>query len=676
MGLSPRLMTPHRLLFVALFVVTSARAGAAEKYVLISPAGPIGTLTIEQKAGVVSNTWNVDDNGRGSKLVERAVLEKDGRPRTWELEGKGWFGAPVKERFAIEGGKAQWISLDDHGEADGKDALYLVNNGTPYSLAVYLKVLLASKGLTHAVLPSGTLRLEKLREVEVGAGKTKEKLTAYALWGLDLAPSFLLARKNQLVASLSPGWVTVEERHQADYEALSTLATELSGAAMQKLTSTVRHPIEGALWITNVHVFDSETGKVGPLTSVGVFRDRIVAVGEPAPADAQRVDGGGGTLLPGLIDSHAHLGIWDGPLHLASGVTFARDPGNDNAQLLSLEQHLTRGDFVGPRVKRSGFLEGQSQFSAHLGFVIDSEQQALEKVRWYADHGFWGVKIYNSMNPDFVKGIAAEAHRLGLHVSGHVPAFMSSTRALEDGYDEINHINQLVLSLMIDVAKEDTRTPLRFTALGERSAKLDLKGEPFQKLVKLLKDKKATLEPTMATFASLVLARPGTVTRVDAAWLSHAPATVQRARATALLDVPAEKFPLYDASWKRLGEALLALHQAGVPLVPGTDDVAGLMLHSELEEWVKAGISPADTLRAATLGGARFLGLEVQQGTIARGKRADLYLVEGDPTQDISVIRKGRLTLEDGVFYYPDELHQALGITPFAARAVVKDSGK
>lgn len=669
-------MPPFRLLVAMLLVVTSLRSLAAEKYVLISPAGPIGTLTVEDKAGVISNVWNADDNGRGSKLVEHLVLEKDGRPRSWELEGKGWYGAPVKERFLIEGGKAKWTSLDDHGEADAKDALYLTNNGTPYSVAVYLKVLLASKGLTHAVLPSGSLRLEKVREVEIGSGKTKEKVIAYALWGLDLTPSFLLARRSQLVASISPGWVFVEEKHQPDFQALSDLATELSGAAMQKLTTSVRHPIDGALWITNVHVFDSETGKVGPITTVGVFRELIVAVGEPAPADAQVVDGGGGTLLPGLIDAHAHLGIWDGPLHLASGVTLARDPGNDNAQLLSLEQHLTRGDFVGPRVKSSGFLEGQSQFSAHLGFVISTEQEAREKVRWYAAHGYWGVKIYNSMNPEFVKGIAAEAHRLGLHVSGHVPAFMSSTRALEDGYDEINHINQLLLSLMIDVAKEDTRTPFRFTALGERSAKLDLKGEPFLKLVKLMKDKKASLDPTMATFSNLVQAKPGVVTPADSHWLAHAPASVQRARATLLLDVPAEKFPLYEASWKRLGEALLAVHRAGVPLVPGTDDTPGLMLHSELEEWVKAGISPADTLRAATLGGARFLGLEAQQGTIARGKRADLYLVEGDPTQDINLIRQGRLTLEDGAFYYPDELHQALGITPFAARAVVKNSGQ
>jgi hypothetical protein len=113
------------------------------------------------------------------------------------------------------------------------------------------------------------------------------------------------------------------------------------------------------------------------------------------------------------------------------------------------------------------------------------------------------------MNPDYVKPIAAEAHRLGLHVSGHVPAFMTSERAINDGYDEINHINQLLLMLLIDVTKEDTRTPFRFTAIGERMASLDLTSAPVRALLKLVKDKKITLDPTMATFAPVLLARPG-----------------------------------------------------------------------------------------------------------------------------------------------------------------------
>jgi imidazolonepropionase-like amidohydrolase len=654
-------------------LVAAAAFGEPAKWVLVTSAGPIGTLSSEEKAGVITNMWTVDDNGRGAKVKETVQVEKDGRPKKWSIEGTGWVGAPVKEDFTVEGGKAKWVSLDDQGEADAKDGFYWANNGTPWAAGALLKVLMASKGNTRALLPNGTARAEKLRDVELGGPKAKDKVTAWAVWGVDAQPSFLLARKDKLVAALWPGWVLVEEKYKGDFEALSALAGELSRDSAKKLAQKVAHPIDGMLWLTNVRVFDAETGKLGAVGTVGVYRDRIVQVGSAvAPADAAVVDGGGGTLLPGLFDSHAHLGVWDGPLHLASGVTFGRDPGNDNAQTLMLESALARGDVIGPRMTNSGFIEGKSQFSAHLGFIVDSADEAREKVRWYANHGYWGVKVYNSMNPEFVKAIADEAHKLGLHVSGHVPAFMSSERAVRDGYDEINHINQLLLSFVIDVAKEDTRTPFRFTALGERTGKLDLKAEPFQKMLKLMKEKKTVLDPTMATFAGLVLSRPGKVTPTDAPWLDHMPAAVQRARKSAALDVKPEQYPLYDASWKKMEETIVLLHKNGIQLVPGTDDTAGMILLSELEAWVKAGIPAADVLRLATLGGARFVGQNAEQGTVTRGKRADLYLVDGDPTQDIFALRKGRLVLKGGSYFYPDEIHAAMGIAPFTTRAEVK----
>ena len=279
-------------------------------------------------------------------------------------------------------------------------------------------------------------------------------------------------------------------------------------------------PVRGPLWLTNVRVFDAVTGGVGAPASVGIFGDTIVSVGaEPPPADASIVDGGGGTLLPGLFDAHGHLGDWGGALNIAAGVTFVRDPGNDNDTLLLVQKRIAAGDFLGPRIKSSGFLEGKSPYSAHTGFVVDSVDEAKEKVRWYAAHGFWGVKIYNSMNPDFVKPIADEAHRLGLHVSGHVPAFMSAERAIRDGYDEIHHINQLVLSLIIDPLKDDTRTTFRFTAIGERLRTLDLQSEPVQRMIALMKERKTVLDPTLATFSPVLLARPASAAPSDRNWI-------------------------------------------------------------------------------------------------------------------------------------------------------------
>jgi hypothetical protein len=180
-------------------------------------------------------------------------------------------------------------------------------------------------------------------------------------------------------------------------------------------------------------------------------------------------------------------------------------------------------------------------------------------------------------------------------------------------------------------------------------------------------------DPTIATFQSLMLARSGTVTPVDAPWLDHMPGPIQRSRKVALLDIKPSEDATYRASSQKLRDVLKLLFDRGIQLVPGTDDIPGVMLNSELEEWGRAGIPPKDVLRLATIGSAEHLGLDRELGTIARGKRADLMLVPGDPTQDLTVLRKARLVMKDGVVFFPDELHAAIGVKPFGTRPAMQE---
>ena len=401
------------------------------------------------------------------------------------------------------------------------------------------------------------------------------------------------------------------------------------------------------------------------------FRGRITAVAGDLvpPPDAVVIDGEGGTLMPALFDVHAHLGGWDGPLELAAGVTQVRDMGNDNALLLDRVRGFDSGEFAGPRVLRSGFLEGRSPFSAHGGFVVDNLPEALEKVHWYADRGYWMLKLYNSTTPAWVTPLAREAHRLGMRVAGHVPAFMSSEQAIRDGYDEVTHINQLLLSLVIDPAKDDTRTPFRFTALGERLAGLDLQGERFKNLVSLMQERRTAHDPTLETFYYMLLARRGTAVVTDTPWLDHFPIVVQRGRRSQVLDMKPEQDAIYRASAQKMLDAVKALHDAGIRIFPGTDDgPVGVTLHSELETWQRAGIPAADILRIATLGCAQYFGIDQSYGSIVRGKSADFMLVPGDPTKDVSELRKVRLVMKDGAVIFPDEVYRAYGVEPFSTR--------
>ena len=663
------------LLALAASVTIAAAQSSAERYVVIVNGERVGHLHVTRNGSQVGTDFLIDDNGRGPKIRETWRLGPDGLPRQLTLSGKSTFGSPVKESFRWQGNRAEWQSLNDRGStAVTAPAAYLPIDGSPYFVALYLPALLKAPENQLPAWPGGSIRAERVRDIALAG--TGGKSTVWALWGLDLYPVFVLTGPDgRWAGAFSSDYALLPEAWEKSAKQLGSLGINLESDLLSTMTRRLAHRWDRPVQLRNVRVLDPVSGTLSQPTSVMTYQGRITTIApdfEP-PDSTIRIEGEGGTLVPALFDLHAHYGTWEGPLNLAAGVTTLRDMGNDNEVLDAVLRGVEAGRLMGPRVIRSGFLEGRSPFSARGGFVVDSLPVALEKVRWYAERGYWQVKIYNSMNPDWVAPIAAEAHRLGMRVAGHVPAFSSSPRVVRDGYDEVTHINQLILSFLINTDKEDTRTPFRFTALGLRAAKLSLDDPRLQQLIAEMQKRGVAHDPTIATFQSLMLARSGTVTVVDSAWLGHMPGPIQRSRKVAILDIKPGEDQVYRASSQKLRDVLKLLFDRGIRIVPGTDDVPGVMLHSELEEWQRAGIPPKDVLRAATIGSAEHLGLERELGTIARGKRADLLLVPGDPTQDVSVLRRVRLVMKDGTVYFPDEVHKAIGVEPFSSRPAIQE---
>jgi hypothetical protein len=352
-------------------------------------------------------------------------------------------------------------------------------------------------------------------------------------------------------------------------------------------------------------------------------------------------------------------------LQIAGGVTTARDMGNDNSVLAQLRRRIDAGTRVGARIVPAGFIEGKSEFSARLGFVVDNLDAAKQAVDWYAQRGYPQIKIYNSFRPEWVQATTDYAHARGLRVSGHIPAFMRAEEAVRQGYDEIQHINQVMLNFLVQPG-DDTRTLMRFTRVAEGAADLDLDSPAVQDFIALLKQKGTVIDSTLAIFESSFTQLQGEMDPGFAAIGDHLPAPMQRSLHTNSSDVTPANVQRHRASWAKMVEMVGRLHRAGVPLVAGTDSTAGFVLHRELELYVQAGIPPAEALRIATWNGARYTRTLERLGSITPGKLADLILVDGDPTQDISAIRQVALVLKEGQLYYPAELYQALGIRPFA----------
>jgi hypothetical protein len=390
----------------------------------------------------------------------------------------------------------------------------------------------------------------------------------------------------------------------------------------------------------------------------------VLPAGSKLSDAANVIDGHGRTLLPGLFDMHAHEDAWNAMLQIAAGVTTVRDLGNDNAQLSELTARIDAGKSLGPRIWAAGFIEGASPYSARLGIVAATLDEALAAVDWYAQHGYGQVKLYNSMRPEWVKPVAARAHALGLRVSGHIPAFMRAEETVRDGYDEIQHINQVMLNFLVGPG-DDTRTLLRFTLVGDKAQTIDLDGPDVRRFIALLQERHAAVDPTVAVFESAFLQRPGERNPSYDMVADHMPPAMARAWLFNSTDLNDGNAARYRASYRTMLDMVARLHRAGVTLVAGTDNIAGFTLQRELELYVQAGIPAAEALAIATWNGARLTRLAGEVGSIAAGKRADLILVEGDPTRDISAIRKVSLVLKDGQMIFPAEVYEALGVRRF-----------
>lgn len=647
-----------------------AGAQTTERLSIVSNGEKVGTIVAVTDGVKVSVDYRVDNNGRGPKHREDIVLGQGGIPTHWQVQGTSLMGGAVDERFTWSAGKAQWSSQADKGErVAAKPELYIVNDSSPWALGVYARAALTRKDRKLDVLPSGQLSLVRLRDMTIGHGAKSVPVVVYRIDGVQMEPGYLiLDRKNRLFATFDAGSVAVREGYEPQAAALLKLGGDLEIERVKAISARITHRYNVPVRLRNVHVFDPRTGTVGPLSTLVVWRDRITQVlpgdGGSAP-DQVIVDGAGGVVYPGLHDMHAHTTLTSGLYNLAAGVTSTRDMGNNNAFLLDLLPLVDRGEIAGARITPSGFIEGRSPYSARYGFVIATLEEALKAVRWYADRGYFEVKLYNSMNPDLVKPIAAEAHRLGLRVSGHVPAFSSPDRVIADGYDSIAHLNQLELGWVLEPG-EDTRSPLRLTAMA-RTADLDLGSARVQRTVALMKEHRTSVDTTASILERLMMSRAGEVSDWNRDFIGHLPIGYQRyLKRTYVPLKSAADDAAYGKGVDKMLEVIDMLHRNGIPLLPGTDDPNGFMLLREVELYAKSGMGAAAALRAATLGSSEYLQRANEVGTLERGKLADLVLVSGNPLKDVSAIKRPRMVMKGGAIYYPSEIHAALNITPFS----------
>jgi Amidohydrolase family len=661
------------MFLLAACAASAAQAAAEYRYTMLF-SGRVGGEHVTRIAddGSIATDFSFRDNGRGPDYKEKIVLAADGTLRRFAITGKSTFGSLVDERFERKGDRADWSGKVDRGSmaVSGK-ALYVPIESTIEVTGIMMRALIHEPGSKLPGIPGGELSAVKLTDTSVTNGKETRALSLYAVRGADLEPNYvwMSADGERAFATIYPGFAQlILKGWEAQAADLEQLQLEAQGAYQREIAKRDRHELAQPLLIKNARVFDAEHAVLGAPQDVYVNHGRIGAVypaGSPSQTPGTVIDARGRTLLPGFIDMHAHVSPGDYLLNLASGVTTVRDMGNDNATLAEAIGRLDRHEAIGPHVVPAGFIEGKSQFNASGGILVDSLDGAKQAVDFYAQRGYPQIKIYNSFKPEWVKDTAAYAHQRGLRVSGHIPAFMKAEDAVKDGYDEIQHINQVLLNFYVK-PDTDTRSLQRFTLIAENANSLDLDAQPFQNLIKLFVAHKTVLDPTLTAFEAQFTQMPGELNPSLAAVAEHLPISLRRGLHKSESEITKEMAPRWRASYAKMLEAVARFHRAGIQIVPGTDDIAGFAFQRELELYVKAGIPANEVLRIATWNGATYARVLADRGSIERGKRADLILIDGDPTQDISAIRNVALVVQDGDAYYPAELFSELGVKPFA----------
>jgi hypothetical protein len=655
-----------RLLILLVFIASTVAGADTTRYEVLTSGKITGkVMRWSNEAGHVAYHYEYNDRGRGPRIVVNLRTGEDGTVIERIAKGYDYYKAPVEETYVYANGVAQWKnSIENDKKTSEAKVLYSPLHGVPAEIELTLRALLKSPNHQLEIVPSGKLKATHVKNHSTKLEGVVIELELYSFSGLGGPPEYIWFNPHKEFFGRISGWSsTILEGHEDLVPELKEIQDEVEEEYFlqqaKRLTEVPTEPVA----IKNVNVLDVVNGKINKGQTVIIENGKILQVGKvksvKVPAHAIVIDGADKTLMPGLWDNHVHYDISQGLYHLAGGVTNVKDMGN-SLELPQTKKQVDQGSLLGPEISvMSGFIDFAGPFAGPTGKIVTSLDEGLAAVDYYAGQGYQQVKLYSSIPVDWVKPLADRAHQKNIKVVGHIPSFMTAERAVNDGYDQIIHMNMILLNFLGDSL--DTRTMGRFTKVGERGGSIDINSAGSKQFIALLKQKNIVVDPTIGIFEQMFVNKPGELAKGYSSIIGMFPADLKRAFYNGGLPGMKDHPQEYAASLDTMMKMLKALHTEGIVVLPGTDDFPGFALHRELELHSMAGIPNADVLRAATLTSAKVAGKDGQLGTVEAGKVANLILVDGDPLKNISDIRKVELTIKNGNLYEPKALYASYG---------------
>jgi Amidohydrolase family len=674
----------HNLFVLLLMAVPSVSAAApATKEELMKPPSTARHYTISSAAGKHGDVWSwkmADDQlayrmsmslrGWITETDQLTTLARDGRPIKIAIRGFTDSG-DATEDFSVDAkGLARWKTAIDAGSAPFLNKRYNSYGGPWLAGERDIEALVKAGAKGIDLLPGGRARIAIGRAVTIDGPSGSATVKLAYISGHGFAPSPVWLDKNSryfgssgIISLLPAGYEKVGPKLKAIQD--ETTATMVRDVARRFLSPANRSPT----LIDNVLLFDSIAGRYLPDRSVLVQDGKVAAVAAAgsikAPAGAVVIDGRGKTLLPGLWDSHLHVGGDDWGLlqNVATGLTNYRSPGSMIDEALSIMKRRAAGELLAPDGKVAVIIDRKDPLAAQGALTVTSAAEALAAVGKIKAAGLWGAKFYTSMTPEWIAPAAAEAHRLGLHVNGHVPAGMRPIDAVRAGYDEITHINFIMMQAMPQNIVDKANTAARLEGPAKYGKDVDLDSSAMQAFYTELAQRKTIVDPTLVVWEGLLTSDGSAISPAYAPFSDISPPGVARGWKIG-------GYPLFDgltrsdfkASFAKMVGLVGRLHKAGVRIVAGTDG-SGVELVRELELYQQAGLANAEALQTATIIPARMTGMADRFGSIEPGKTASMILVDGDSSTDLANLRHIATVFLDGYRLDGPDLRKASGFS-------------
>jgi len=399
------------------------------------------------------------------------------------------------------------------------------------------------------------------------------------------------------------------------------------------------------LLLSNVSVIDVERGNVRSNQQV-LIRDGLIAEVSSKPlraAGAKTIDGAGKFLIPGLWDCHVHC--WSDqlffPLFIANGVTGIRDMFGPISTIRSWRKKMEEGTLIGPRIVAAGRIVDGPKPIWPGSVAVTNAEEGRQAVATVTKEGSDFVKVYSLLSRNSYLAIASEAKRLNRVFCGHVPNAVTAKEASDAGQKSFEHFYS-VLAGCCDREAELLQAPTL-----SRSAKVAAMIESYnpEKAKELGRTfrKNGTWQCPTLTVLNAIAHLDDPEFRKDPRISFVSPfitGTWDVSKDRRFKSMTTEDYAALRRRIAKEMEVMAMMVNSGVDFLAGTDTpnpyaFPGFGIHDELALMVKAGFTPMQALRAATINPARYFGWEKTMGSVTQGKVADLVLLDANPLQDI-----------------------------------------